>query len=58
MREGKSCQEAQSKLKTLLQYPSERLDFESLVPLSPGEVQKVFIDMDVQEDEEEVDPLM
>ena len=47
-----------SKLKTLLQYPSERLDFERLVPLAPGEVQEVFIDMDVQDDEEELDPLM
>ena len=58
MREGKSCHEALSKLKTLLQYPSERLDFERLVPLAPGEVQEVFIDMDMQENEEEVDPLM
>ena len=39
MREGNSCHEALSKLKTLLQYPSERLDFERLVPVAPGEVQ-------------------
>ena len=58
MREGKSCHEALPKLKTLLQYPSESLDFERLLPLAPGEVQEVFINMDVQEDDEEVDPLM
>ena len=56
MKEGQSCHGALSKLNTLLYYPSDRLNFKSLVPLASEKLQEVNVNLDVQEDEEE-DPL-
>ena len=57
MREGKSCYNSLPKLKELLNYLSIQLDFDTLEPLPSGYVEEVNVEMELDEELDEHDPL-